>query len=93
VIGFLADDIDAPARHQSHLSLVGISGFSFQFGRTSTRLPPHLPHLARRWNDGTSTSSPYFDTSINALCRQLLLWQRGSFRFWTLFLIPNSINF
>src|SRR5262245_7849070 len=24
-----------------------------QFGRTSTLRPPHLPHLARRWNDGT----------------------------------------
>jgi hypothetical protein len=29
----------------------------FRFGRTSTRLPPHLLHLARRWNEGTSTSS------------------------------------
>ena len=27
------------------------------FGRTSTRLPPHLPHLARLPNDGTYTSS------------------------------------
>jgi hypothetical protein len=39
---------------QSYRSVVGIIGCSFQFGRTSTRLPPHLLHFARRWNDGAS---------------------------------------
>jgi hypothetical protein len=34
--------------------LVGITGGSFQFGRTSTHLRLHLPHLARRWSNGTS---------------------------------------
>jgi hypothetical protein len=28
--------------------LSGMPAFSFQFGRTSTRLPPHLPHFAWR---------------------------------------------
>ena len=30
--------------------LSGVPAFSFQFGRTSTRPPPHLAHLARCWN-------------------------------------------
>jgi hypothetical protein len=30
--------------HQSNRSFVGITGFSFQFGRTSTRRPPHLEY-------------------------------------------------
>jgi len=47
---------------------VGLTGCSFQFGRTSIHLPrePHLPHFTRRWSDGTSTSSGYFDTSVSA---------------------------
>jgi hypothetical protein len=32
-------------RHQSNFSFGGVIGISFQFGRTSTRLPSHLPHL------------------------------------------------
>jgi len=35
----LADEVDAPAGHQSHRSFVGMSGFSLQFGLTSTHLP------------------------------------------------------
>jgi hypothetical protein len=44
-------------------------GCSFQLGRTSTRLPPHLLHTARRPNDGTSVSAGSLDTSISAVCR------------------------
>jgi hypothetical protein len=34
-------------------------------------VPPHLPHSARRWNDGTSTPSAYFDTVDQGLMAAL----------------------
>jgi hypothetical protein len=43
-----------PSRRPCQLS--GEPGFSFQFGSTSTRLPPRLLHFMRKPNDGISTS-------------------------------------
>jgi hypothetical protein len=49
--------LDRPAGHQSYRNLGGITGISFQFGGTSTRLPPHLLQTMRGAKDGTSIAS------------------------------------
>jgi hypothetical protein len=60
------ETINSPAGHQSYRNRVGVVGASFQLGRTSTRLPSHLLHLARRWNDGTSMGgTKILDALIN----------------------------
>jgi hypothetical protein len=33
---------------------------------------PHFPHTILPANDGTSTSSAYFDTAINPWCRRIV---------------------
>jgi hypothetical protein len=52
-----ADHINAPAGHHSYRSLVGMTGCSFQFGRTSTPLPPHWVHFIRGIKLGTVVSA------------------------------------
>jgi hypothetical protein len=68
--GLLSDERQLPAAHQSSRDF-GISGRSFQFGRTSTRLPPHWVRFIRAIKLGTVVSARSLDTSINASC-----WQR-----------------
>ena len=45
-----------------------VPGASFQFGRTSMRLPraPHFAHFTLDRNHRTGVSPGYFDTSISA---------------------------
>ena len=47
------------SHNQRKSSLVGGTGCSFQFGRTSILLPrpPHLPHFSRLLTHGTSVSA------------------------------------
>jgi hypothetical protein len=61
--------LDRPAGHQPYRNCVRLTSRSFQFGRTSTRPPPHWPHFARHRNDGTSASFAQRDTSISAEAR------------------------
>jgi hypothetical protein len=62
---------------ECHWSLMCFSPSSpfrvLRAGRTST----HLPHTARRPNDGTSVSAGWLDTSINAVCRHASLRQEA----------------
>jgi hypothetical protein len=64
---------------QSYRNFVGLTGASFQLGRTSIHLPLrlHFPHLTLDLNHGTGTSGGYFDTSITAWCLQASLRQNA----------------
>jgi hypothetical protein len=79
----LTDQRDFTAGHQS--SEVGrpcqLSGHArlLQWGRPSTQRPrrPHLPHLTRCWNDGTSTS-----LGLELPRSQQGVWRRGLWIFF-----------
>jgi hypothetical protein len=62
-------------------SLIG--GPSFQFGCTSTRLPPHFPHLTRRWNKGTRCIIHCVNDGHCEKTHVLTLKQRHLLRFYS----------
>lgn len=57
--------------------------WSFQFGPTSTRLPPHLPHLARRWNEGARCIINCVNDAHCEKTHVLTLKQRHLLRFYS----------
>jgi hypothetical protein len=78
-MALLADQPHLPARH--HFSQAerpdqsaGEPGFSFQFGRTSTRRPEYFEHFSREPKDGTSAASPQIGIAVSPGLRTARWW-------------------